>query len=146
MSQDRLEGLERLLDIHVDAVTRILDQNRGDWGNGMFYSGGYEAVLGEMVHGGVAVVTERDVTELQLRSHRSPHRQPHDAPQPGADGHGRGKPRSHRHAQDRPRRGLRRMRRRRVVAVVGVAMMVMVMTLAVGMGVSHGKMLYYNIT
>jgi hypothetical protein len=39
------------------------------------------------------------------------------------------------------------MRRRRVVAVVGVAMMVVVvMTLAVGMGVSHGKMLYYNIT
>jgi hypothetical protein len=25
-------------------------------------------------------------------------------------------------------------------------MVVMVMTLAVGMGVSHGKMLYYNIT
>jgi hypothetical protein len=37
------------------------------------------------------------------------------------------------------------MRRRRVVAVVGVAMMIVVMTLAVGMGVSHRKMLYYNI-
>jgi hypothetical protein len=39
------------------------------------------------------------------------------------------------------------MRRGRVVAVVGVAMMVVVViTVAVGMSVSHGKMLYYNIT
>jgi len=52
VSHDRLEGLERLLEIHVDAVTRILDQNRGDWGSGMFYTGGYEVVFGEMTHGG----------------------------------------------------------------------------------------------
>ena len=52
VSQDRLEGLENLLGIHVDAVTRVLDQNRGDWGDGMFYTGGYEAVFGEMAHGG----------------------------------------------------------------------------------------------
>jgi hypothetical protein len=45
------------------------------------------------------------------------------------------------------------MRRGRIVAVVRLAMMVMVMTVvivvmivAVGMGVSHAKMLYYNIT
>ena len=37
---------------YVDAVTRILDQNRGDWGNGMFYTGGYQAVFGQMEHGG----------------------------------------------------------------------------------------------
>jgi hypothetical protein len=37
------------------------------------------------------------------------------------------------------------MRQGRVVAVV-VAMMIVVMTLAVEMGVSHGEMLYYNIT
>jgi hypothetical protein len=52
VSQDRVEGLEKLLEIYVDTVTRILDQNRGDWGNGMFYTGGYEAVFGEMAHGG----------------------------------------------------------------------------------------------
>jgi hypothetical protein len=52
VSQDRVEGLEKLLAIYVDTVTRILDQNRGDWGNGMFYTGGYEAVFGEMAHGG----------------------------------------------------------------------------------------------
>jgi hypothetical protein len=52
VSQDRIEGLEKLLEIYVDTVTRVLDQNRGDWGNGMFYTGGYEAVFGEMKHGG----------------------------------------------------------------------------------------------
>src|SRR6266571_3459644 len=52
MSQDRIEGLGKLLEIYVDTVTRILDQNRGDWGNGMFYTGGYEAVFGDMKHGG----------------------------------------------------------------------------------------------
>ena len=52
VSQDRIEGLGKSLEIYVDTVTRILDQNRGDWGNGMFYTGGYEAVFGEMEHGG----------------------------------------------------------------------------------------------
>lgn len=52
VSQDRIEGLEKSLAIYVDVVTRILDQNRGDWGDGMFYTGGYEAVFGEMKHGG----------------------------------------------------------------------------------------------
>ena len=52
VSQDRIEGLERALEIYVDTVTRILDQNRGDWSNGMFYTGGYEAVFAEMKHGG----------------------------------------------------------------------------------------------
>ena len=52
MSQDRIEGVSDLLQIYVDTVTRILDQNRGDWGNGMFYTGGYQAVFGQMEHGG----------------------------------------------------------------------------------------------
>ena len=52
VSQDRLEGLAQQLDVYVDTVTRILDQNRGDWGDGMFYTGGYEAVFEEMAHGG----------------------------------------------------------------------------------------------
>ncbi len=52
VSQDRIEGLGKSLEIYVDTVTRILDQNRGDWGNGMFYTGGYEAVFGDMKHGG----------------------------------------------------------------------------------------------
>ena len=52
LSQDRIEGVASLLHVYVDTVTRILDQNRGDWGNGMFYTGGYQAVFGQMEHGG----------------------------------------------------------------------------------------------
>ena len=52
LSQDRLEGLENRLRLYVDAVTQVLDQNRGDWGQGMFYTGGYEAVFGPVKHGG----------------------------------------------------------------------------------------------
>ena len=39
VSQDRLEGLEDGLGTLVEAVTRVLDRNRGDWGEGMFYGG-----------------------------------------------------------------------------------------------------------
>jgi len=52
MSRDRVEGVSDLLQTYVDVVTRILDQNRGDWGNGMFYTGGYQAVFGQVEHGG----------------------------------------------------------------------------------------------
>ncbi len=52
VSQDRVDGLENLLQTYVDVVTRILDQNRGDWGNGVFYTGGYQAVFGQMERGG----------------------------------------------------------------------------------------------
>ena len=52
VSQDRLEGLERAMQIYVDAVMRVLDQHRGDWGEGMFYTGGYDAQFGPVKHGG----------------------------------------------------------------------------------------------
>ena len=37
VSQDRIEGLEDQLRLYVDAVTQILDANRGNWGQGVFY-------------------------------------------------------------------------------------------------------------
>lgn len=52
VSQDRLEDIERMLQMYVDAVARVLDENRGDWGGGMFYAGGYEAVFGPVKRGG----------------------------------------------------------------------------------------------
>jgi len=52
LSQDRLDGLETKLQMYVDAVTQLLDQNRGDWGHGMFYAGGYDAVFTPVKHGG----------------------------------------------------------------------------------------------
>ncbi|MGA2737573.1 MAG: hypothetical protein ABSG65_08990 [Bryobacteraceae bacterium] len=52
VSQDRLEGVEDQLQMYTDAVTQVLDQNRGDWGEGMYYAGCYEAALGPVKHGG----------------------------------------------------------------------------------------------
>ena len=52
VSLDRLDGLEDQLHGCVDAVTQALDQNRGDWGDGIFYSGGYNVVYNPVKHGG----------------------------------------------------------------------------------------------
>lgn len=62
LSQDRLEGLEEKLQVYVDAVTQILDQNRGDWGSGMFYAGGYEAVVQPVKRGGRHFIQVAKVT------------------------------------------------------------------------------------
>jgi len=52
VSQDRLDGIEQQLQQYVDAVTQVLDQNRGDWGEGMYFAGCYEATFGPVKHGG----------------------------------------------------------------------------------------------
>ena len=52
VTQDKLDGLEEQLQTYVDAVTQVLDQNRGNWGEGMYYAGCYEAALGPVKHGG----------------------------------------------------------------------------------------------
>ena len=52
VSQDRLDELETRVQMYVDAVLQVLDQNRGDWGNGVFYAGEYEVVYGPVKHGG----------------------------------------------------------------------------------------------
>lgn len=51
-SQDRLDGLQDALELYTDAATRVLDSSRGDWGDGMFYSGGYEVAFAAAKHGG----------------------------------------------------------------------------------------------
>lgn len=62
VSQDKLGGLEDLLQAHIDAVTQVLDQSRGDWGEGMYYTGGYEAALGPVKHGGRNFIQTAKVT------------------------------------------------------------------------------------
>ncbi len=52
VSQDRLEDMESSVQAYVDAVTQVLDANRGDWGDGVFYCGGYEVAFGAVKHGG----------------------------------------------------------------------------------------------
>jgi hypothetical protein len=51
-SQDRLEGLESALEAQTDAVTAALAASRGDWGDGMYYAGGYEVSFGRAARGG----------------------------------------------------------------------------------------------
>ena len=52
VSQDRLEGLESAAQMYADAVTQVLEQSRGDWGDGMFYCGAYEINYGPVKSGG----------------------------------------------------------------------------------------------
>jgi hypothetical protein len=52
VSQDRLDQLETNLQAYVDAVTLVLDNSRGDWGDGVFFDGGYEVAFGGVKHGG----------------------------------------------------------------------------------------------
>ncbi|MGI8745536.1 MAG: hypothetical protein ACR2NN_23775 [Bryobacteraceae bacterium] len=52
ISQDRLERLETKVQLYVDAVIQVLGENRGDWGDGVFYGGTYEVSYGPAKHGG----------------------------------------------------------------------------------------------
>jgi hypothetical protein len=51
-SQDQLDGLEAALEIYADAVMQVLDGSRGDWGDGMYYAGGYQVVFSAVKRGG----------------------------------------------------------------------------------------------
>src|ERR1017187_2034888 len=62
VSQDRLVGIENQLQTNVNAVTQVLEQNRGDWGEGMFYAGCYEAALGPVKHRGRTYIKAGKVT------------------------------------------------------------------------------------
>ena len=62
VSQDRLEGIAEQIQLYLDAVTQVLDQNRGDWGEGMYYGGGYEAAFGPVKHGGLNFIQVAKVT------------------------------------------------------------------------------------
>ncbi len=52
VSQDRLQGIDRIAQLYTDAVTQTLNQSRGDWGQGLFYSGTFEVFFGIVKHGG----------------------------------------------------------------------------------------------
>lgn len=52
VSHDRLEGLEQRAQAYVDALTQVLDSQRGDWGGGLFYTGGYTVTFQPVRHGG----------------------------------------------------------------------------------------------
>jgi hypothetical protein len=52
VSHDRLETLSRDLELYASAVAGVLDAQRGDWGGGMFYTGGYKIEFGPVKRGG----------------------------------------------------------------------------------------------
>lgn len=56
VSQDRTEGLEQRLQLYVDAVTNVLEENRGEWAGGVYYSGSYEVSFGGVRQGGKNVI------------------------------------------------------------------------------------------
>lgn len=51
-SEDRLDTIQRDLELYVDAVCALLDDSRGDWGDGAFYAGGYEVSYEPIARGG----------------------------------------------------------------------------------------------
>jgi hypothetical protein len=61
-SQDRLEGLQDTLELYADAATYVLDASRGDWGDGMFYGGGYQVTFGAVKQGGRNFIQVAKVT------------------------------------------------------------------------------------
>jgi len=68
-SQDRIEGLEEAVRLYVDAVTQVLDANRGDWGQGMFFTGGYEVKFDPVQPGGRNVLqVAKVIFEVDLSS------------------------------------------------------------------------------
>jgi hypothetical protein len=62
VSSDRVEDLDAQMDLLVDAVTSTLDQNRGDWGAGIFFGGKYEIAFAIVKHGGKNFIQTATVT------------------------------------------------------------------------------------
>jgi hypothetical protein len=69
-SQDRLDGLQDALELYVDSVTQVLDAERGDWGNGLYYAGGYDVSLSTLKHGGKNFVQTAKIS-FQIEVSRS---------------------------------------------------------------------------
>lgn len=62
VSRDRIEHLNAEIQRGVEAVTWVLGQNRGDWGEGFLYCGGYEIQFSPVRPGGLNYVQEAKVT------------------------------------------------------------------------------------
>ena len=52
VSHDRIEGVMDKLQLYSAAATDVLDGSRGDWGAGMFYTGGYTVQFEPTKRGG----------------------------------------------------------------------------------------------
>lgn len=52
VTNEHLDDLDRDLQLYLDAITNVLDSNRGDWGGGMFFAGKYEIAINPAKAGG----------------------------------------------------------------------------------------------
>lgn len=52
VGSNHLHELQQELQLQTEAVLDTLEKNRGDWGNGLFWSGAYEVTFGTVKHGG----------------------------------------------------------------------------------------------
>ena len=51
-AQDRVDDIETSTQVYVDAICALLDDSRGDWGDGGFYGGGYSVNYDAVGRGG----------------------------------------------------------------------------------------------
>jgi len=69
VSNDRIDLVEQYLALYVEAVTGVLDANRGCWGEGAFFAGAYEVSFEPMKHGGKNYLQVAKITfEVDLSS------------------------------------------------------------------------------
>ncbi len=61
-SADLVDQVEQWIHYYVEAVTNVLRQNIGDWGNGMFFPGAYDVQLQAPKPGGSGFVQTATVT------------------------------------------------------------------------------------
>lgn len=61
-SSDAIRQTEQNIHFYIEAVTDILRQNTGDWGNGLFFSGQFEVQLQPPKAGGTGFVQTATVT------------------------------------------------------------------------------------
>lgn len=52
VTHDRLERVSEQLLMYVEALTNVLERNRGEWSRGLYYAGGYKVELGAVRSGG----------------------------------------------------------------------------------------------
>jgi hypothetical protein len=52
VTHDHVSDLQQALAFYVEAVTEVLHRRRGDWGDGVFYTGGYEIAFHPVKRGG----------------------------------------------------------------------------------------------
>jgi len=67
VTSDRLDELDRQLQLYTGAVAQMLERQRGDWGNGMYYAGGYEIAFAGAKRGGRSYVqTAKATFEVEI--------------------------------------------------------------------------------